>query len=77
MLINEEALLQEELKKVKFRIQILNIIEEKLREMKALAEQVAGKELGQEEIANIQSRVYELASEIRTLENVVEPEVYN
>lgn len=77
LMTKDEVVLQAELKRVKYRIQILNMIEEKLREMQALAEQVVRKELGQEEIAKIQFRVNELASEIHTLEKTVEPEIYH
>ncbi|MEG6520431.1 hypothetical protein [Desulfotomaculum sp. 1211_IL3151] len=73
----EKALLQAELKRVKFRIQILKIIEDKLREMSGLAEQAAGNELSQEEIVVIQSRMNELISEIDILEKIKEPEVFN
>ncbi|ABO50934.1 hypothetical protein Dred_2424 [Desulforamulus reducens MI-1] len=73
--MTKEELLQDELQRVKFRIQILNMIEDKLREMKALAEQVVRKEIGQEEIANIQFRVNELVNEISSLEKLEEPEV--
>ena len=72
-MIKEENLLQDELKRVKFRIQILNMIEDKLREMKALAEQVIRNELREEELAGIQFRVNELVWEISTLEKLENP----
>lgn len=71
----EEVFLQDELKKVKNRIQILNIIEDKLRDMKTLAERVVENEFGQEEIARIQYRVNELINEIGALDKVEGSEV--
>ena len=62
--------MQDELERVKFRIEILNIIEDKLREMKALAQRVVENELEQEEIQRVQLRVNELAKEIGELEQI-------
>ena len=75
IMTGEVALLQDELKKVKYRIQILNMIEDKLRDMKALAERVVENEYGQAEIARIQFRVNELVSEIVALDKVEGTEV--
>lgn len=73
VMTKEKAFLQEELERVKFRIKILNMIEDKLKEMKSLAEQVTGSELGQEESAVIQSRVNKLVREIDALDKLKEP----
>ena len=70
-----EAFLQDELKKVKYRIQILNMMEDKLRDMKALAERVVKNELEQEEIARIQFCVNELVNEINALDKIEGTEV--
>ncbi|MDS1029515.1 hypothetical protein RDV78_03235 [Bacillota bacterium LX-D] len=64
----DEGFLQTELKWVKYKMQILDMIEGKLQEIKALAEQVASNELVREEIENIQARVNKLISEIKMLE---------
>lgn len=70
IMTTEKALLQDELKRVEFRIQILNLIEDKLREIKALAEQAGESELSQEEISRIQLCVNQLISEINALDKI-------
>lgn len=71
----EAESLQEQLKRVKFRMQILDLIEDRLREMKALAQRVAWHDLDQGEIDIIQKRVNELADEINFLERLEAPDL--
>lgn len=66
----KELSTQEILERVKFRMEVLDMIEDKLRQMKELAERAAESELGQEEIVNIQGRINELMSEIAALDKV-------
>ncbi|AQS59838.1 hypothetical protein B0537_12545 [Desulforamulus ferrireducens] len=72
---NAAAILQDQLKRVKFRMQILDLIEDRLREMKALAQRVAWHDLNQGEIDIIQKRVNELAGEITFLERLEAPDL--
>lgn len=66
----KELSTQEILERVKFRMEVLGMIEDKLRQMKALAERAAESELGQDEIVNIQGRINELMGEIAALDKV-------
>ena len=66
----KELSTQEILERVKFRMEVLAMIEDKLRDIKALAEQAAANELGQDEIVNIQGRINELIGEIAALDKV-------
>ena len=66
----KELSTQEILERVKFRMEVLDMIEDKLRKMKALAERAAESELEQEEIVNIQGRINELMGEIAALDKV-------
>ncbi|ABR46970.1 hypothetical protein Amet_0745 [Alkaliphilus metalliredigens QYMF] len=54
--------MEQQLEKVKYRIQMLDLIEEKLFQMRELAQRVIDEELSNEEIENINQQV-------KTLEN--------
>ena len=59
--------IEQELEKVKYRIQIVDLIEEKLFEMRALAQRVVDEELTDEEVESINQRVQSLDQEIKLL----------
>lgn len=59
--------LEEEIVKTKYRIEILNLIEEKLNEMKILAQVAAGEELLDEDRKNINKKVKSLQEQVNLL----------
>jgi hypothetical protein len=61
--------LQEQLDKVNRRLEILDMIEEKLLQMKKLAERVVDEELAQEEIQEINKKVQNLGEQVRLLDS--------
>lgn len=72
---DQEALLKEKLIEIKLRIMILDLIEARLKEIKALAIQVADREYSREEIADFQLQVNNLVEEINSLDRVEMPRV--
>lgn len=60
--------LEKELKRVKCRLEILDMIEERLFKMKSLAEKVVDNELGKSEIERINEEVKYLQEQIRLLD---------
>ena len=65
---SEEEALHQQLHWVKYRIQILELIEEKLKEIRSLALQIRDTRPDRTETIRIQDRVNELMTEIRELE---------
>ncbi|ABR46967.1 hypothetical protein Amet_0742 [Alkaliphilus metalliredigens QYMF] len=59
--------MKQELEKVKYRIKILDLIEEKLFEMRELAQRVIEEELTDEEIENINQQVKTLEKQVKLL----------
>ena len=59
----------EQLKKVNMRIQILDMIENKLLKMKELAQRVVEEDLTEKEIQKINNQVEELAGEVDLLDS--------
>ncbi len=74
---DKEALLKEKLIEIKLRIMILDLIEARLKEIKALALQVAERECSQEEIADFQLQVNHLVEEINALDRVERPKIFH
>lgn len=64
---NNEELIQQ-LNWVKYRLRMLDLIEEKLLKMKALACLVKDKEMDKEEIENINLEIQRLAKEVNGLD---------
>ena len=62
--------LEQELIEVKHRIQTLDIIENKLFQMKAIAEYVKENDLSEEEILELDIKINKLKDEIRGLEDI-------
>ena len=61
--------LEEQLEKVKRRLQILDMIEEKLLQMKELAQRVIDEELTDEEIQEINKQVQNLGEQVKLLDS--------
>jgi hypothetical protein len=61
--------LQEQLEKVKQRLQILDLIEEKLFQMKELAQRVIDEDLTDEEIQEINKQVKNLGEQVKLLDS--------
>ncbi|AKL93785.1 hypothetical protein CACET_c02690 [Clostridium aceticum] len=61
--------LQEELEKVKQRLQMLDMIEEKLFQMKELAQRVVDEDLTDEEIQEINKQVQTLGEQVKLLDS--------
>lgn len=59
----------EQLKKVNMRLQILDIIENKLLKMKNLAQRVVEEDLTEKEIEEINKQVQELVAEVDLLDS--------
>lgn len=62
--------LEQELIDVKHRIQVLDIIENKLFQMKVIAEYVRDNDLIREEILDFNTKIDKLRHEIRSLEDI-------
>ncbi|MCE5220767.1 MAG: hypothetical protein LLF98_05720 [Clostridium sp.] len=60
--------LEEELQLVQYRMKMLYIMEEKLLQMKQLAEQAEQKSLTQEEMEALNSKLNDLAIQVRALD---------
>jgi hypothetical protein len=60
--------LQEQLEKVKQRLQILDMIEEKLFQMKELAQRVIDEDLSDNEIQDINNEVQNLGQQVKLLD---------
>ena len=61
--------LKEQLEKVNMRLQILDMIENKLLKMRELAERVVEEDLTEKEIENINKQVQELVAEVELLDS--------
>ena len=61
--------LQEQLEKVKQRLQILDMIEEKLFQMKELSQRVIDEDLTDEEIQEINKQVQNLGEHVKLLDS--------
>lgn len=61
--------LQEQLEKVKRRLQILDMIEEKLFQMKELAQRVIDEDLSDKEIQDINNEVQNLGQQVKLLDS--------
>ena len=61
--------LQEQLEKVKQRLQILDMIEEKLFQMKELAQRVIDEDLSDNEIQDINNEVQNLGQQVKLLDS--------
>ncbi|WHH61512.1 hypothetical protein [Petroclostridium sp. X23] len=61
--------LQEQLERVKQRLQILDMIEEKLLQMKGLAQWVANENVTDEEMQKIDKNVKDLEEQVRLLDS--------
>lgn len=60
--------LESELQRVKYRLEILDMIEERLLQMKALAEEVLEGKLNGEEIERVNMELQYLQEQVRLLE---------
>ncbi len=60
--------MEEQLEKVNLRMQILDMIENKLLKMKGLAQRVIEEDLTEKEIQSIDERVQELVKEVELLD---------
>jgi len=60
--------LEAELQQVRYRQSILDIIEDKLRDMKWLAEQAAAEDISPEEREVVNAKLNYMASQVRTLD---------
>ena len=61
--------LKEQLEKVNMRLEILDMIEEKLLKMKKLAQRVVEEDLADKEIQDINKQVQELVAEVELLDS--------
>ncbi len=61
--------IEEQLKKVNMRLQILDMIENKLLKMKELAQRVVEEDLTEKETQDINKRVQELVVEVELLDS--------
>ena len=61
--------LKEQLEKVNMRLQILDMIEDKLLKMKELAQRVVEEDLTEEKIQDINKQVQELVAEVDLLDS--------
>jgi len=61
--------LEGQLDKVNHRLQILDMIEEKLFKMKELAQRVIDEELNEEDIQEINKRVQDLGEQVKLLDS--------
>ncbi len=61
--------LKEQLKKVNFRLEILDMIEDKLLKMKILAQRVVDEDLTEGEIQEINKQVQELGQQVKLLDS--------
>ncbi len=61
--------MQDQLKKVNFRLEILDMIEDKLLKMKSLAQRVVDEDLTEKEIGNINKQVQELGQQVKLLDS--------
>lgn len=61
--------LQEQLEKVKQRLQILDMIEEKLFQMKELAQRLIDEDLSDNEIQDINNEVQNLGQQVKLLDS--------
>lgn len=59
----------EQLKKVNFRLEILDMIEDKLLKMKILAQRVVDEDLTEGEIQEINKQVQELGQQVKLLDS--------
>ena len=59
----------EQLKNVNFRLEILDMIEDKLLKMKRLAQRVVDEDLTEEEIGNINKQVQDLVEQVKLLDS--------
>ncbi|ABR46961.1 hypothetical protein Amet_0736 [Alkaliphilus metalliredigens QYMF] len=59
--------MEQQLEKIKYRIQMLDLIEEKLFQMRELAQRVIDEELSNEEIENINQQVKTLEKQFKLL----------
>ena len=60
--------LEAELQQVRYRQSILDIIEDKLRDMKWLAEQAAAEDISPEEREVVNAKLNEMASQVKALD---------
>ena len=65
----ERKKLIERLKKVNFRLEILDMIEDKLLKMKRLAQSVVDEDLTEKEIREINNQVQELGQQVKLLDS--------
>lgn len=61
--------MEEKLKKVNFRLQILDMIEDKLLKMKKLAQRVVDEDLTEKEIRDINREVQGLGEQVKLLDS--------
>ncbi len=61
--------MEEQLNKVNFRLEILDMIEDKLLKMKSLAQRVVDEDLSQKEIGNINKQVQGLVEQVKLLDS--------
>ncbi|EOD00375.1 hypothetical protein [Caldisalinibacter kiritimatiensis] len=66
---NNEEYLKEKLEWVKYRLEMLDIIEDKLKEMKSLAEYIKENDLDDEEAMKINNKFNELKEEVIKMDN--------
>lgn len=69
-MLTETTALEEQLKCVKYRIQILDMIEAKLREIKTLVVQIRDGNITEEKVSCIQAQVNELIKEVIELNKI-------
>lgn len=65
---NNEDYLRQQLEWVKYRMEALDEIEAKLKEMRELAERARGNDLTQAEAREVNARLQELEKEVKTLD---------
>ncbi|KAB2952522.1 hypothetical protein F9B85_07595 [Heliorestis acidaminivorans] len=72
MVDEKERILREQLEVIKYRLELLGQIEEKLKEMRALAVYASTNDLSEEEVEKIQEWVDRLQDEIAQLNEEAE-----
>lgn len=61
--------IEDQIKKVNFRLEILDMIEDKLLSMKKLAERVVEEDLTEKEIGDINNQVQDLVEQVNLLDS--------
>ncbi len=61
--------IEDQLKKVNFRLEILDMIEDKLLSMKKLAQRVVEEDLTEKEIGDINNQVQDLVEQVNLLDS--------